>query len=317
MLAPDSAAGVSDDALSLLLGDLRIIGTAYGHGRLAAPWGISFPHEGAARLHVVLEGQAWLTLDGEAPQRLARGDAVFLPRGGKHLLTSAPDGKATCVSQLEMTSVAERVYCFDDCDCDRAETVLACCSVTFNEPCLHPLLAMMPPAPTVSGARCDRTLTTLLEAMAEEILAPKIGGATVLTRLADVVVTRLIRSWVEAQSAQGEPWLAALRDPRLGRALAAMHRDPARDWTIAELAKTAGVSRSIFAERFAQTTGYPPARYLARLRMGLASRMLKEKRMSIGAVAQRLGYQSTPAFSRALKRHLGRSPGALRREPAA
>ncbi|QAY78402.1 AraC family transcriptional regulator [Sphingosinicella sp. BN140058] len=302
---------LEEDPLSGLLRDLRIAGVAYGYGRLSAPWGIDFPHDGTGRLHFVIEGEAWLQAKGEAAQRLAVGDAVFLPRGAPHALRSAPEGRTTCVSELDLRAVGERVYSFDRCR--NADAVVASCSVTFNEPCLHPLLDMMPTMLTVAGAQSDATLHSLLQAMADEVLAPKIGGATVLSRLADVIITRLIRAWVENGDGEGHAWLAALRDARLGRALAAMHRDPARPWTTSALAKTAGLSRSAFAESFAAALGQPPARYLARLRMTLASRLLREQRMSIGRVAQRLGYGSTPAFSRAFKRHVGRAPGEIRR----
>lgn len=300
-----------EDPLSVLLRDLRISGVAYGHGRLAAPWGVDFPQDGTARLHFVIEGEAWLQSGEQTPERLRAGDAVFLPRGTPHALRSQPEGRTTCVSDLELRTVGDRVFSFDRCR--HADAVLASCSVTFNEPCLHPLLDMMPTSLKIAGAQSDATLRTLLEAMADEVLEPKIGGSTILSRLADVIITTLIRAWVESEEAQGHKWLAALRDPRLGRALTAMHRDPSRPWTAPALARISGLSRSAFAERFAAALGQPPVRYLARLRMALASRLLDEKQMSIAKVAQRLGYGSTPAFSRAFKRHVGRSPGEVGR----
>lgn len=307
----NESAALADDALSRLLADLRIAGVGYGHGRFSTPWGIDFPAEGAARLHVIVEGEAWLQVQGEPPVRLAAGDAVFLPRGAAHALRSNLDAATTCAHDLELRQIGERVYTFDRCQ--RVDAVLSSCSVTFNEPCLHPLLDMMPPMLTVAGAAHDPTLKSLLDAMADEVLAPKIGGATVLARLADVVITRLIRAWVGSQEGQSQGWLALLRDPRMGRALSAMHQDPGRDWCVEELARTSRLSRSLFVDRFAAATGQPPGRYLTRLRMALAGRMLREQRLGVATVAHRLGYGSVPAFSRALKRHLGVSPGQLRR----
>ncbi|PSJ36921.1 AraC family transcriptional regulator [Allosphingosinicella deserti] len=309
---PELPAPLEEDPLSGLLRDLRIAGIAYGYGRLSAPWGIDFPHDGTARLHFVIEGEMWLQAEGQSPERLQAGDAAFLPKGAPHALRSQPEGQTTCVSDLELRAVGERVYSFDRCH--HPDAVLASCSVTFNEPCLHPLLDIMPTILTVAGAQSDLTLRSLLDAMAEEVLSPKIGGSTVLSRLADVIITRLIRAWVENRDSEAHDGLAALRDARIGRALAAMHQDPARPWTASLLARTAGLSRSAFAERFASALGQPPARYLTRLRMAVASQLLKEQRLSIGKVAQRLGYASTPAFSRAFKRHVGRSPGEVRRE---
>ncbi len=311
----DIAGGPAEDALSRLLHDLRITGVSYGYGRLSAPWGIEFPDEDAARLHCVIEGEAWLSVDGEPPRKLGAGDVAFLARGTTHALRGAQGGPVTCVHDLETETVGDRVYTLQPCL--RPDAVIASCSVTFHEPCLHPLLELMPTVLTTSGAQADPTLTVLLEAMSDEIIAPKIGGATVLARLADVVVTRIIRSWVNSDEAQTQGWLSVLRDPRIGRALSAMHRAPGQAWTLIELAEISGLSRSVFAERFATTMGQPPARYLVRLRMLLASRLLKEQRLGISVVAHRLGYLSVPAFSRAIKRHLGQSPGDLRRGSAA
>lgn len=300
----------AEDALSGLLHDLRITGVSYGYGRLAAPWGISFPEEEAARLHCVLEGEAWLAIKDQPTRRLLNGDVAFLPRGEGHFLRGAENGPTTCIHDPKTHGIGEMPYSIKPCT--RPDAVIASCSVTFQEPCLHPLLALMP---TVVTATCDTdpTLRVLLAALAEEIVTPKIGGATVLARLADVVVTRVIRAWVHSGKAEPQSWLAVLREPQIGRALSAMHRDPGRPWSLPELARIAGLSRSVFAERFSTTMGAPPARYLVRLRMLLASRLLKEQGLGISLVARRLGYQSVPAFSRSVKRHLGRSPGELRR----
>lgn len=307
----DISGGPAEDALSRLLHDLRITGVSYGYGRLSAPWGIAFPDEDAARLHCVIEGEAWLSVEGEPPRRLEAGDVAFLARGRAHILRSTQGGPTTCVHDLETEIIGDRVYSLEPCL--RPDAVIASCSVTFHEPCLHPLLDLMPIALTTTGAQTDPTLKILLEAMSDEIVAPKIGGATVLARLADVVVTRIVRTWVNSEEARTQGWLSVLRDPQIGRALSAMHRAPGQDWSLVELAAIAGLSRSVFAERFATTMGQPPARYLVRLRMLLASRLLKEQRLGIAVVARQLGYLSVPAFSRAIKRHLGQSPGDLRR----
>jgi AraC-like DNA-binding protein len=318
-LAPDrpaglqslSGGGVADDPLSNLLRDLRIDGVGYGYARMAAPWGIDFPADGDARLHLVIEGEGWLQVEDQAPRRLDAGDAVFLPRGGRHAVRSCPDGGATCLDQMPLQCIGERVYRYD-CRAE-ADVVLVSCSVRFNEPCLHPLLDLMPAALVVTEAQADTTVRPLLAAMADEVLRPRLGGATVLARLADVIITRLIRNWVEADGDGDEGWLKALRDPRIGKALAAIHGDPGRAWSISALARSAGLSRSLFVERFTGALAVPPLRYLSRLRMALAASLLSQGRLSIAAVAHRLGYRSVPAFSRAFKRHFGDPPGQLRR----
>ncbi|WP_312164058.1 AraC family transcriptional regulator [Phenylobacterium sp.] len=301
---------MDEDPLSRILRDLRIVGVSYGCCRLSAPWGVNFPKDGTARLHFIIEGACWLRVEGQEPMRLDAGDAVLLPKGTTHCLSDTEHGRTTCISDMPVRPIGDRVYRLDGPAA--ATAVIACCNVRFREPCLNPLLELMPVVVSVAGARSDPTLPALLAAMADEVLDQKIGAATVLSRLADVVITRLIRAWVRDGGREAEGWMAAIHDPKIGRALAAIHQDPANDWSIEALARTAGLSRSMFAERFTRVLGLSPARYVARWRMYLASALLVEQGLSIAEVSGRLGYESGPAFSRAFKRHLGVSPGAMR-----
>jgi AraC-like DNA-binding protein len=178
---------------------------------------------------------------------------------------------------------------------------------------MQPLVALMPEVMLVATL-IDRTpeILPMLEAMEREACAERAGFAAILARLADVVAASILRGWVENGCGEASGWVQALRDPRLGRALTALHRDPGRDWTVAELAGLAGASRSVFAERFLAATGTTPLRYLAGLRMRLAIRWIGRDRLPIDTVADRLGYASQAAFSRAFKRVTGQSPGAVR-----
>ena len=198
-----------------------------------------------------------------------------------------------------------------------ARSLVVCCTVDFGEPSVQPLLELMPEALILrGGATEDPTLPVLLETMAAEVGGQRIGAATVMTRLADVVITRVVRAWVEAQADATSGWLAAIRDPQIGRALAAIHRRPGEPWSVEALADVAYLSRSTFSERFAAAVGAPPARYVAWWRMHLASAWLRDSRLTVGEVSARLGYESEAAFSRAFKRVVGVPPSALRRPTA-
>ena len=126
----------------------------------------------------------------------------------------------------------------------------------------------------------------------------------------------IVRGWIECGCENAAGLVAALRDPRLARAILALHRQPGREWTVAELAAQSHVSRSVFAQRFQATIGVPPLRYATELRMRLASQLLSSEKLSIETVAQRLGYTSQAAFSRAFKRINGQPPGASRQVPS-
>jgi AraC-like DNA-binding protein len=171
----------------------------------------------------------------------------------------------------------------------------------------------MPPVLWVrGGGRDDPALQTLLEAMSSEVMGQRVGAATVMTRLADVVISRMIRAWVESRNEDATGWLAAIRDPTIGRALAAIHGNPGAPWTVESLAKVARTSRSVFSERFKSLMGVAPAQYLLRWRVHLATLWMRRDRLTVAEAAARLGYDSNAAFSRAFKRLSGLPPSALR-----
>ncbi|WP_394835584.1 AraC family transcriptional regulator [Pendulispora rubella] len=304
------------DPLSGILGDLRIGGLSYGRCELREPWGIELPAQPEARFHFVAAGSALFKSPDGSWHRLTAGDVVLVPRGDAHALASSKTARRTPLPDIELEEIGDRTYRLAlDGGRGPHDALLFCCSVSFTAPSAHPLIELMPAQLIVREH--DPSLEPLLEIMADEILAEKMGSATVLTRLADVVITRVIRTWSEAQKTSGSErgWLAAIRDPKIGRALAAIHREPGRDWSLAALARIAGCSSSSFRDRFTRSVGTPPAKYVARWRMHVADAMLREQRLSNGEVGAKLGYESVTAFTRAFKRITGKSPGSLRRIP--
>jgi AraC-like DNA-binding protein len=151
-----------------------------------------------------------------------------------------------------------------------------------------------------------------LKLLAAEAHALQPGGEIVITRLANILVIQAIRGWIATDPAARTGWLGALRDPQIGHALALIHRDPARDWTNATLAREVAMSRSAFAARFAACVNEPVQRYIARWRMHGGLTWLQEDGLAVGELASRLGYRSEAAFNRAFKRHIGVTPGAVK-----
>jgi AraC-like DNA-binding protein len=304
------------DSLSEVLRDLRLSGVGYGRCELSRPWGLEFPSQRFARFHFVASGSCFLHTQRLGWFPLETGDVVLVPQGAGHRLSDKADGHTTPIDDVPRDEIGDRSYRVR-MGGGGARTMLACCSVTFEEPAVHPLLEMMPEVLWLrGGASDDPVLPSLLDAMAAEVTADRVGAATVMTRLADVVITRVVRAWVEGRTEDTRGWLAAIRDPKLGRALAAIHQRPGETWTVDALADVAKTSRSVFAERFAEVVGMSPARYVARWRMHLASVWLRNERLTVAETATRLGYDSEASFSRAFKRFVGHSPGALKRRPA-
>ncbi|WEX75488.1 AraC family transcriptional regulator [Sinorhizobium numidicum] len=311
------AADSSGDSLTDMLRGLRLDGVDYGRCELAAPWGIFFPAQEAARFHFIC-GACWLRVpDGEWIE-LKRGDAVLLPRGGEHALASSPGEK---LSPLEAYSVQEVCKCvYDVCGGGRGpSTILFCGSLKFNLDAMQPLLRMMPEVMRIDALTASEpAIPHLLDAMAREVGASRVGSGGVLARLADVLAALIIRSWVENGCGDTSGWMAAVRHPGIGRVMAAIHLDPEKNWTVGSLAKVMGASRSGFAQLFASVVGETPARYLTQVRMHQARQWLTRDRMRISVAARRLGYDSEAAFSRAFKRVIGVPPSHYRSaEPSA
>jgi AraC-like DNA-binding protein len=303
---------VAPDALSEVLQDLRLSGAAYCRSEFNAPWGLEFSPEEGAVFHFVAEGRCWLKTSSTTLE-LGSGDVVLLPRGAGHSLVDQPGSPTKPVHQLHREQVGETTFRMRGGGAG-AHALLVCCAVAFEEPAMHPLLELMPEVLHVRGGGShDRSLSPLLEAMASEVGDQRIGAATVMTRLADIVVTRVVRSWAELRTEDATGWLAAIRDPQIGRALAAFHRRPSEAWSVVSLAAAANLSRSMFSERFAAVLGVPPAGYVARWRMRLAGTWLRDRRLTVSEVATRLGYESEASFSRAFKRLMGASPSTFRR----
>jgi AraC-like DNA-binding protein len=308
----------SADPLTEMLKGLRLDGVDYGRFQMSDPWGLFFPAQQAARFHFVAGRGCWLLTPAKDWIRLEPGDAVLLPRGSEHALGSArrqPNASATLGGCCSFKKVCDNI--FETSGGGEGErTLLFSGSMTFNVDGLHPLLRMMPDLMQVHEVAANEPrIPDLLRTMACEVALDRVGAGGILARLADVVAASLIRSWVERGCGDATGWIAAARDPDIGRVLAAIHLKPSEDWTVAALAKVMRASRSAFAERFTSVVGETPARYVAQVRMHQARQWLVRDKARIGVVARRLGYDSEASFSRAFKRVMGLAPSHFRSAP--
>lgn len=183
--------------------------------------------------------------------RLNAGDAVLLPHGSFHVLASAPDVPAVEIDSLSRVAVADNIYVVDDprgAPNDAGADMMFCGALRFNLDALHPLIAMMPPVMLASDlAQKDATVPALLDAMEREVALDRIGACGILARLADALAASILRAWVECGCSDATGWIAAVRCPKVGKVVAAIHADPERGWTLPELADVMGASRSTFA----------------------------------------------------------------------
>lgn len=303
------------DVLSEVLTLIRLRGELVYTAHLSAPWGIRFA-AGPAHFHFVEEGTAWvIPSDGDAVCVNA-GDLVLLPHGRGHTIAHAVDSPAEAIDAL-----APLHFNREDLTLrvggGGAPSRLVGGFFGFEG---SPLPAITSALPTIvhiprSEGGAPPWLAAISHFLVDEARVPNPGSSLMISRLIDLLVIRALRSWAATQTRR-TGWLAGLGEERISRALSAMHADPFRRWTVDALAEVALMSRSIFAQRFAATVGEPPLHYLARWRLTIAADLLRSGGMKVTEAAQRVGYASDAAFSRAFKAHFGYAPSEARRQSA-
>ena len=289
-VSPDSTDGlhfVEDvDALSEILHTVRLRGDTVARHAPTPPFDVTVP-AGKRVLHIVERGSIKLDLSNPAGEvTLHRGDLALLARGEPHTIRSATDVASEAGASRWVTG-----------------------SFAVEDTLAGPLLSVLPPAIVVSSSQPDRDWLGLsLQLLLAEVVDPRPGAAVMISRILDLLFIHTLREWSghDAQSSPG--WLTAAMDPALAVALIAIHRDPGRNWSVAELAGLAKMSRSSFADRFTRRLGQPPATYVAEYRLDRAAHLLRSGTSSVGAVAEQVGYDSEAAFSRAFRRRFGSPP---------
>lgn len=304
----------SRDPLGETLHLLRLTGTLYCRSELTAPWGIDLPPmEGCMMLHVVTSGRCSLEVDGLEPQWLEQGSLALVPHGAGHRLRSDLDAETTPLFDIPVEQISDRYEVIRHGNGGEFAQLI-CVVVRFDHVAAEDLVPLLPRVLHVDSWSDDESgwLHSTLRFISREAKELRPGGETVITRLADILVIQMIRSWIDSAPEGEQGWLAALRDEQVGRALVSIHREPEREWTVASLAKEVGMSRTAFSARFTELVGRPAMRYVTQWRMRLARTHLRETKEPLVALAGRLGYQSEAAFSRAFKREFGVPPGSVR-----
>ncbi len=304
----------SQDPLGEVLHLLKPTGTLYCQSELRTPWAIDMPPmSGCMMFHIVTEGECWLWRDGVEPLHLSQGSLTLVPHGHGHTIGSQPLLPSIDLFDIPVERVSERYETMRHGG-EGEMAKLTCCVVRFDPLLGQQLLALLPKVLYIDGEYQDKDgwLQNTLRFIAQEAAELRPGGEMVITHLADILLIQAIRTWIDGEPANGTGWLAAIRDERMGRALAIIHRSPEKPWSVAALAKAVGMSRSGFSARFSTLLGESVMQYLTRWRMQLAYQELKQGNEALAVMAQRFGYQSEAAFCRAFKRVFGSSPGQLR-----
>jgi AraC-like DNA-binding protein len=312
------------DVLSQVLRAVRLSGALLFRGEFSSPWSIAVPDsrlaapflvpgaKGLVFFHIVVEGRCWAEVAGEERLPLGAGDVLTLPYGDAHVMENPRGDKRHPLSSLlppppwpELPTLAHGG--------GGERTQILCGFLHFDDALFSPLLTSLP------HALCTRARAgpaSLLDAstryMLEEASLHRPGGACLLGRLAELLFVEVLRRHMDDMRNDERGWLAALKDPCVGKALQLIHGDLAHSWTVEEMGRSVGLSRSALADRFRHLLGEPLMHYLTRWRLHLAAQLLRDTDQGIASIAGQVGYESEAAFSRAFKRHAGEPPAAWR-----
>jgi len=297
------------DVLSQVLTLIRLRGELVYSAQLRASWGIAFP-KGPAHFYFVQTGVMWVKTSGAEPIPVKQGDMLLLPHGTGHLIFDDPGSQWAEIGNLVMNHF-DRNESVLNYGGEGEETKLVGGLFHFEGGSLAALMTALPlivHIPSDEGKTPD-WLHALTHFLIKESHEVEPGSSLMISRLIDLLVIRTLRTWA-ANQVNPNSWVGALGDERIGRALNAIHAAPYYAWTVESLASLAAMSRSIFAERFMAKVGEPPLQYVKRLKLTLAADMLAGG-MRVTQAAERIGYASDAAFSRAFKSQFGHAPSEV------
>ncbi|HET6599548.1 MAG TPA: AraC family transcriptional regulator [Burkholderiaceae bacterium] len=328
---------MNHDPLSDVLRSVRLRGAVFYYVSFRDDWVAQTPSapelaealmpgaEHVLAYHLIVKGNGWAATDGASPARLASGDIVMFPRGDAHVLSSAPgmqarpdDSDWRFVTRNDPKPIAVAYHhgvlrpgAAEPTE--EASAVVVCGFIGCDLRPFNPLIEALPRLLHLGAVGVGSWVAPVLGHAVSESRAHRAGSEAVLERLSEMVFVDAARRYLESLPQEASGWLAALRDRHVGRAIGLLHERPADPWTIDELGRQVGLSRSALHDRFVALAGQPPMQYLTNWRMQCGARLLREGDATVATIAQEVGYDSEAAFARAFKRLVGQPPAAWRR----
>lgn len=315
------------DVLSEVLKVVKLNGAVFYNAEFSSPWSFRSPpscmvapHLSHSAGHVIIyhlltEGRGCARLDERDQVSLEPGDIVIFPHGDSHIMESGGRTR-TLDLEKELARIFSQGLKVARMGGGGEVTKFVCGYMTCEPRLVQVILAGLPRLFKVNirNDAAGRWLENSIRFCVTEADASHAGSEAVLAKLSEALFVETLRRYITQLPEEQTGWLAGARDPEVGKSLALMHRHPERPWTIADLAKEVGVSRSVLAERFRHYLGEPPMSYLTHWRMQLGAQMLNSTSSSVAQVAFEVGYESEPAFNRAFKREFNLPPGRFRSE---
>ncbi|MCE9657576.1 MAG: AraC family transcriptional regulator [Burkholderiales bacterium] len=327
---------MTQDTLSDVLRGVRLRGAVFFSITGSSDWAAEAPAgrelapllmhgvDHVVEYHAVARGSCWASIPGGPSVQLFAGDVVMFPQGDAHVVSSTPGlrGRADFgwfaearIEQLPLRLAYNGTKLVASAPPDaEAETHIVCGFIGCDLQPFNPLISALPRLLHLRANEDNAWIAAFTQQAVAESHARRPGGEAMLAKMSEMMFVDAVRRYADALPAESRGWLAGLRDRFVGRALALLHERPAHDWSIDELGREVGLSRSALHERFMQLIGAAPMQYLSQWRMQAAARLLLETRSHVAEIALEVGYDSEAAFARAFKRAVGMPPGAWRRE---
>ncbi|MEX2128169.1 MAG: AraC family transcriptional regulator [Xanthobacteraceae bacterium] len=333
-LAPESAVAgdpAAHDPLSDVLRMVKLTGALFFLVDASSPWALEVPRArvfasfilpGARHVisyHIVMQGSGWISVSGDPPIGFAAGDILVFPHEHSYAMRSAPEPRSEtnatdALDFFRAMAAGELPFVVTEGGGGPERARLVCGFLGCDARPFNPLLATLPRfmhVQRLAGVQND-LLDRLIDLTLAEAPMRRAGGECIRLRLSELMFVEVVRRYLEALPADQTGWLAGLRDPAIGRVLALLHERPAHAWTLEELARQVGMSRSVLADRFTHLVGRPPMQYLIHWRVQVAARLLADGATKVATVGQEVGYASEAAFSRTFKKIAGVSPATWR-----
>jgi AraC-like DNA-binding protein len=278
--------------------------------------------------HMVAKGEGWAAVSGLPPVRLSAGDIVMFPQGDRHVISSAPglepnrrepEWVFARRNDPKPLPISIRNGVVDDrasMPIEDADAVLVCGFLGCDLKPFNPLIAALPRILHLPASRAGNWVARVIDQAVVESNERRPGGDAVLERLSEMMFVDVARRYLDSLPEDATGWLAGLRDRFVGKALALLHERPDHPWTVDDLGREVGLSRSALHERFVSFLGHPPMHYLTSWRIQLGARLLRESNRTVATIALDVGYDSEAAFSRAFRRMVGLPPAAWRKAQA-
>lgn len=307
------------DLLSDILSKLKLSGTLYFRTSFTSPWSIKVPSfEKVSRFHFVHRGRCLVRIDDQHdPVLLEQGDLILICHGASHVLFCDPKTENQFV-QLEQvleesgfTGEGTLVYGEPD---THHETQLICGHFSFDPFAQHALVDALPSHIHIKnyGETAGSWMENSLKIIGTEAGKNNMGSQIIAHKMSEIIYAQAMRTYLENEGSTNKA-LAGFSDPSITRALVAIHQSPQKPWSLEELAKIAGLSRTSLSNKFTQFLSIPPHGYITQWRMQLARQKLLDSNASIIEIAEGIGYQSEAAFGRVFKKHFEIAPATFRR----